>query len=772
MLVKMISLGFKNQHDRPIGLVMWISKHGGFMKDLVDRYRNKVILLIYGVLTLPIFYGRIANGLDPSWSYALNKMIGLENIKFGRDVVFTYGPMGFLCAPEYLNDCFKFAAIIFIMLFVGQMVVFYKCYLNKSNNISLYIALITMFLGNILVSADIFIQYCILLSLLALWKDINNNFTAIYFTFAVTIAFFYKWSVTIGILASICIFILAKLYLREFRRLWLFLLPIITSILCYMLYNPSVSDFIRYVYGSWQVAVGFNTAMSVDLNDAYAAWMFLLILLYSILLLMQLYCRDINNFIAMMLLAPVMFMSYKHGYVRADGHVIHACSELLMEFAILILVFNFRDIYDGVVKKRKKEITQAGIIMGIFLVMFFNYEMDIKPLDSLRNRIHNIPTAVYTIRESQFKKNVAGLDRIPEEFVKEIGTSSFTSFPWEISFIEPAGEMSKQFIPLFGLQAYSIYTSYLDAHTAEWIADKNKPEYIIFKLDTIDGRIPLMEVPATWKVIQDNYHISKYDKATGYCLLKRDDTLAGVRTGNIRSEEINKNAVIFADDCDEIRLKANLSKKGQIVKTIWKIPEVKATITYSDGTERTGRVILDNLRNGITVNGMPYDYDTLYDSINSDGTSAKIKSIILHGDGLKYYTDMISVERVYYDSHKKADISYLRPIKKEYLDIDGLVKGDNKEIHLALDHKSLEPFISLNGWAYIGENLSEYLCFVKIGDSYYKCHKTDRDDVIKTFSLSGSNKLGFNIKLPIREKDLELLFVTSGKYYEVKVPAK
>ena len=58
--------------------------------------RISIVLLILWA-TLPIYFAKISSGLDPSWIYAIN-VAGPMGLKFGEDVFFTYGPLGFLCS--------------------------------------------------------------------------------------------------------------------------------------------------------------------------------------------------------------------------------------------------------------------------------------------------------------------------------------------------------------------------------------------------------------------------------------------------------------------------------------------------------------------------------------------------------------------------------------------------------------------------------------------------------------------------------------------------
>ena len=740
------------------------------MRAFYEENRIVIIAFLYGLITLPVFYGSIFNGLDPSWSYALSKLVGFENLKFGKDFVCTYGPLGFLVEPKFLNYCYIYSGIIYLLLFVGQMIMFLRFMRHdEKDERSIYAAIFILFIGNPCGSADRFIQYCVLLALAVLWKNIKDNFAVAYYLFSVTIASFYKFSVAIGVVVAVLIFIFGKLWLREFKRIWILLLPGIMIPSLYFAYNPSVRDFLRYIKGSWEVAVGYNTAMSISGNDMYVAWMFILMAIYISIIFIQIAYGNLNNAFVMMWLSPCMFMSYKHGYVRADGHTIEGFAEIMVELSVLILLFDISEIKQSFKTEERKGIVQTFLILALFAIIVLNYETEIHPFLSLRNRIHNITAEFDTFSKKKYEKSVDSLEKVPDSFVEEIGSSSFTSFPWEISFIEPTGEFANQFVPLFTLQSYSAYTPYLDYKTAKWLGDISTPEYIIFKFDTIDDRLALFEVPATWKAIQDYYVLSIYDANTGYLLLKRNNTGGRNREGDVQTDTIGKEEEITTNDCDEIRILADLSVKGKVMKSFWKIPAVVATVKYTDGKERKGRVLLDNLRNGIMVKGMPYDVDTLTNSTFSDGAYATIKSISLDGDGLEYYANEISIERIYYDRPKETDITYLNATSEESLKLQELKKGESGKVKFNIEHQTFDPYTSISGWAVIEDNLNYYRCYLKYNGKYYECSKADREDIIRAYALGGGNKVGFSIKLPVKMDEAELIFMTKDKYYEIHV---
>src|SRR5580704_5749728 len=67
--------------------------------------------------------GAVKPGLDESWAWALNAVTQTGYI-FGKDVVFTYGPLGFLMSPRPLGHNFQWAscfAVCIRAIFAGLL---------------------------------------------------------------------------------------------------------------------------------------------------------------------------------------------------------------------------------------------------------------------------------------------------------------------------------------------------------------------------------------------------------------------------------------------------------------------------------------------------------------------------------------------------------------------------------------------------------------------------------------------------------------------------
>lgn len=72
------------------------------------------LLLGYaGLLLFSVNYTAVVPGLDSSWVFALNHFAHGPEL-FGRDLVFTYGPLGFLAVPQNIGSNLVLAAAVHI----------------------------------------------------------------------------------------------------------------------------------------------------------------------------------------------------------------------------------------------------------------------------------------------------------------------------------------------------------------------------------------------------------------------------------------------------------------------------------------------------------------------------------------------------------------------------------------------------------------------------------------------------------------------------------
>lgn len=94
------------------------------MKSIHTKGVRLLIALLLTLLSCPFhFIDHASRGVDPSWAWALNNALH-NGLIFGRDIIFTYGPLSFLNSrndtyiPHYMlvcGDLLRFAGIFYLL---------------------------------------------------------------------------------------------------------------------------------------------------------------------------------------------------------------------------------------------------------------------------------------------------------------------------------------------------------------------------------------------------------------------------------------------------------------------------------------------------------------------------------------------------------------------------------------------------------------------------------------------------------------------------------
>ena len=223
------------------------------IREWFDKYCDRLIQIIYSMISIPVFYGNISGGLDASWEYLYNK-INLNKIIFGRDLNFTYGPLGFLAYPINLDNRFYFTVFYYSVIYFSQIWLFHRLISKTENKYFKYVSLLLMILVSPNVTIDIFSTYIFMLALAVIWKDSKCYFAYIFAALVCVINFYIKFSFGVGSVMCLALFvILSLLFNKNGRALWL-LISYPLLFVCYMIYNPHIEDFFRYINNSKSIS--------------------------------------------------------------------------------------------------------------------------------------------------------------------------------------------------------------------------------------------------------------------------------------------------------------------------------------------------------------------------------------------------------------------------------------------------------------------------------------------------------------------------------------
>lgn len=650
-----------------------------------------VAVVVYCFLAaLPATQG-IQVGLDPSWMFAISQVRD-QNLLFGKDIIFTYGPLGYLIEGAAITSniekivvfrlsvYFLFLGLViarlltlqkyFTKLIWGSAIAFLLFLSPMFDYQILYIFLIVLSFDKIVLGSlrSIAIAFGILagfamLSKLTLGIYIAGTFYLfllgnaiqsywiagdkkfdIYFRYlqsfchftlaSLSIATIFLFPPTLGVFAtklSVNLAIAAGSYLaidlvlknskigRASER-W------IPASVAYLLYSllflqtlsrkdlPSIID---YIGNLWQISSGYSSAMSLigpfgGLAMAFFSLISLIPLLYFLL-------KSQHIGLAISFLFPI-FLAFKHGFVRQDGHVLIFAITMIFTAGLCLLKLE-----DRPVKVQKLSyVLYALILLSCASITYGNIGYTSRigqfgPSDVIRN-VNRVSLLLnwnqFTERSRQSTRaNISALNqsvKLPETVLEKVRGKTIDIIPWEFSIV-PANGLNWQ--PRPSLQSYAAYTEKLDEMNYQSLS-RSPRDFLFYQFQAIDGRHPFFDEPKAFSYVFCNYKPESIDRLftteslkLPYILLDKQNASRCAADGTGETTSIawdtvyelptRENAITRA------RIEFQYSLLGKMIKTLFRIPPVFIEVNYLDGGSARFRIIPDNSANGPIVSHLP-----------------------------------------------------------------------------------------------------------------------------------------------------------------------
>lgn len=728
-----------------------------------------ISIILFLICSIPYFFRNFDSGLDASWVIAINWII-THGYKFGEDIVFNYGPLGFLTAILSYKLNLIVGLIFWGILWIIQGYILIRIVktIDISNKLLIFSLIVYIFSQKN--SAEYYYIYLVLLSIAYLWRcNCNDRWILYLLDFMIAISIFIKFSLALSSMTSYMMFFILMLIRNKKINLKLvghILFIFLISISMYLVYNPSLVEFSKYIKMSFEISSGYNMAMTCNNNDIFIIWVLIIVVLYLGLIAINTIYKNINSVFFLILFSPALFLMYKHGFVRADLHINTSFAGVLMVASIIILLFD----YDSI-KQEKIRVRNSLFYISIFILLIPTLILEITPntiISQIKYKTVSLPINFYNYLNNKDDN----LLHISDEFKNIIANDTVTIYPYEISYVV-ADDLN--YIPMPLLQAYNAYTPILDNFNSQLFNKDTAPKYIIFNLDTIDQRIPLIEAPKTWENIHNNYSIVSYDSTNNLYLLEKNVTTNTVMKTSVEREFSISDSISIPKDYNKIYINTEMSLLGKLTKIFWKIPEINAEITYEDGTVKTGRVILDNLTNGISIDSLPYDSTTLMDNLNDSSYLARVKNIRFFGSGLKFYKSDITINFVNEEENRYINniSTSLDSIYSNSIEINLSNFEDTPDnFQYSIDKIYIDKYIDIVGWAFNKNNNLPVEIYIQVKDKFYSSDKVNRQDVLEYYSIVGSSLVGFEsrIKNIKNSDDIYLVFVDENEKTYTKIP--
>ena len=263
-------------------------------------------------------FSSVKPGLDESWEWALNA-VTQTNYIFGRDVVFTYGPLGFLMWPRPIAHNFEWASA-----FAVGMQVIYAALLGVTASLARTRRGFLLFLAGSAAASAFGMgdesSYRLLMGLCILAGALDSPFAmaaCIVAGLLTPVFLLIKFSIGVTSLSMMGAATVIVMFSRKaWGRIFALWFSAALSLACWVLHLfGNARNFARWLALSWETASGYGAAMSYPgpAIEAIAG-----ILLLAALILSAVLLKGAARTPSVIFVIPAI-IALKHGFVGNTG---------------------------------------------------------------------------------------------------------------------------------------------------------------------------------------------------------------------------------------------------------------------------------------------------------------------------------------------------------------------------------------------------------------------------------------------------------------------
>jgi hypothetical protein len=548
------------------------------------------------VFLFPGTRGSLGPGLDPSYAFGISEIAAARSLIHGRDVVYTYGPLGPVLLPTARNA----GTILALRLFLYAL--FAAALARALRRVSPKRGL--AFAGLLLVAhlAGLRYEYQLLFALALLIapevaRPNRMPIAAIAGGLLVTLFGLIKLSLGISALALFAAWLVALAARRPphtWRSVAAGLGALAASIaLAIPLAFESPRWALAWLGFQADLASGFPVAMAVAGSDLEVAADLLGLLA---ILALWVYAWRTRSALAPLwgVMLPVLILSFRHALVRQGGH-----GSIFPSFLLAVLAL-------GVLLAERSDEIQASLAAWLAaLVVALPAAISFAgPAENSRYElalgVRGVENLSAALQPETARRRLAAIERralapsrLPEAFLAPIRAagSSVDVLPLELSLI---AANSLPWVPTPTLQLYLAYTPRLDRWNAEHFRAGSGADLLLVENRAIDRRQMLWDTPETWRAILERYELDPRRPRPGWIVLHKR-----TRPGAFKLEKVGDSRFALAQPLEVpsgpgwlfAELHIEPSARGRLAAALWRVPPLFAETTYADGGKKTWRLV-------------------------------------------------------------------------------------------------------------------------------------------------------------------------------------
>jgi hypothetical protein len=589
------------------------------MKRILNRQINSSILIFAYLLILVVLlfpYYQISNiptaGIDNSWRIAL-EMAYQKGLVFGRDIIYTYGPLGRLTQrisiatsnfQFFLFDIFCFGNVAFLLYYLlpkplklYHLLVHFGLFLLLSSIYGEWLSFLLFFVS--IFSGLLFLKkqnqwllvHAIVMGVINFYIKANYGVIALGFVFILLCYAFFSKRLS---LQNLLLYFFGSMF---FLILLAFLLK---------------TDLIAYFFSSIEIIKGYNESQSFFPADrlravaaSYSIFV-LFIFIFVAFILQKLLKKDfsiptLDSFFVLGCVGVCSFVLIKYAFVRADdGHLMSFVRSVSLPFLLLCSFATEKWLKVG-----------GWLLVSLNLISYLVFyqsiygQLSISIIDNLRTKSYILPEYFKDIS----KKNTPHYNyTYPKEVLDIIGNKTVDLVPNETSEIY----LNKlNYNPRPVIQSYQAYNAYLDRKNKEKYLSATAPDFVIFGIESTDNKYAIGDETLTIVALLQRYEpIKTWQNRLLLKKKERTKTLKLVKQSSTAWEmgkSFTLNSVIKADSSNQkllsiIKVKTTYNWIGKLLNLLFQPPHLNMEIVTSKGEKTIYRTVPILLNKGLIVN--------------------------------------------------------------------------------------------------------------------------------------------------------------------------
>ena len=616
----------------------------------IFRALLSIALLTYLALaSIPAPPPAVSTGLDPSWMWALN-MAHQKGFIWGKDIVYTFGPFGYLSVPifpftgwvsAFRFDLVTFLVRVWIMVALVRRVKPYWTAILTVTLLELASVLLSPFRPDQLELAAIG---------LALLSFTPGSGFAEGIIFGLVSAFCLLSKFNVGVeVAGLFFCYLGLLQVRsknsqsqEAKLAYSSLTAFVFGLMILFCFSgASLRDLPLYFWSMLPTVQGYNEAMQVP----GPPWrVYLALAQLCALVAAVLFAKKTASLRPVLLPGFILcFLFFKEGVVRHEAGVL----TLKLVIPTLFFLVYTTSRRDRIIFASIACLTLCAGVVAYrdYLPPFFQAGVDRlsqKNTLSLANAFLHFRS---TARATEVTTRQLLQPRLLDSAVlSAINNQSVDVIPQYTDYV-PANQL--KWAPRPSFASYFTYSPQLDHWNSDFIRSGKAPHNIIFGWETLDFRNRLSDDPQTMLAVLNWYDL-KLSRASFFLLVRRETPRFSEKidagSTSVRWDQAIKIPTSTPSELLLMSARIEKSFSGAVLNLLFRIPEVLLDANLHSGARVRGRLVVANLSNMI-VSDWPRDLgeSAVFFDQQTMAYSDRVSTISFRTVGQAYFKPVIQI---------------------------------------------------------------------------------------------------------------------------------